>query len=91
MIRNNSRKDKHRVDYDYKVGDKVMLLKHTGYKYETPYKSPFVITQCFENGAVILQCVAIKIMYNIRRIDPYKSDIKVEYFNPKNMANAVKI
>ena len=27
---------KHIVDYDYKVGDKVILINHTKYKYETP-------------------------------------------------------
>ena len=39
--RGNTRKNKHRVDYDYKVRDKFMLLNHTEYKYETPYKGPF--------------------------------------------------
>ena len=38
--RDNARENKHRVDYDYKVGDKFMLLNHTAYKYETPYKGP---------------------------------------------------
>ena len=32
-----------------------MITNHTAYKYETPYKFPFVITQCFNNGAVNLQ------------------------------------
>ena len=32
-----------------------MLTNHTAYKYETPYKGPFVITQCFTNGTVHLQ------------------------------------
>ena len=44
--RDNARKNKHRVDYDYKVGDKVMLTNHNTYKNETPYKGPFVVTQC---------------------------------------------
>ena len=42
--RDNTQDNKHRVDYDYKVRDKVMLTNHTSYKYETPYKGPFVIT-----------------------------------------------
>ena len=46
IIRDNTRQNKHRVDYDYKVGGKVMLANYTGYKYETPYKVPFVITKC---------------------------------------------
>ena len=54
--RDNARENKNRVDYDYKVGDTVMLLNHTAYKYETPYKVPFVITQCFINGGVTIWC-----------------------------------
>ena len=75
--RDNTQDNKHRVDYDYKVRDKVMLTKHTAYKYDTPYKGPFVITQCITNGTLSLQCGAIKIKYNIRHIKPYKSDTKV--------------
>ena len=33
----------------------------------------------------MLQCGSIQITYNICRIKSYKSDTKVEYFNPKNM------
>ena len=45
--RDNDRENKHRVDYDYKVEDKVMLTDHTSYKYEMPYKGPFIITHYF--------------------------------------------
>ena len=89
--RDNARKNRHRVDYDYKVGDKVMLTNQTSYKHETPYKDPFVITQCFTNGTVNLQHGAIQIKYNIRCIKPYKLDTKVEYFNSKNMDDAINI
>ena len=87
----NTRENKHRVDYDYKVGNKLMILNCTAYKFERPYKGPFVITQCFTNGAIMLQCGAIKIKYNIHRIHPYKLDTKVEDFNPKNVDDAVNI
>ena len=40
---------------------------------------------------VLLQCGAVKIRYNICCINPYKSDGKVEDFNPKNMDDAVNI
>ena len=66
------------VDHDYKVGDKIMHDNHAGYKYETPYKGPFVITQCWTNGTVTLQCGAIKIRCNIRRIKPYTYDTNFE-------------
>ena len=58
-----------------------MLTNHTVYKYETPYKGPFVVTQCFTNGMVTLQYGVTQIQYNIHRIKPYKLDTKVEYFN----------
>ena len=31
--KDNRRKNRHRVDYDYKVGDDIILTKHTEYKY----------------------------------------------------------
>ena len=86
-----ARENKNRVDYDYKVGDKVMLLNHTAYKYETRYKVPFVITKCFTDGSAMLQYGSIQITYIIGHIKPYKSDTKVEYFNPKKMDAAVNI
>ena len=58
-----------------------MLTDHAAYKYETPYTGPFLITQCFANGTVKLQCGAIKITYNICRIKPSKLDTKFEGYN----------
>ena len=89
--RDNARENRHRVEYDYKVGDNVMLTNHTAYKYETPYKGPFVRTQCFTNGTLNLQYGPIKIRYNIRQIKLYKSDTKVEYFNSINISDYVNI
>ena len=43
--RDNTRENKHIVDYEYKVRDKFMLTNHTVYKYEMPYKGPFLITR----------------------------------------------
>ena len=87
----NTLENKYRVNHDYKVGDKFMLIYHTAYKYETPYKIPFVITQCLTNGTVNLQCGAIKIKYNICRIKPYKSGTKLKDYNSINMYDAVNI
>ena len=52
--KDNNRQNKNRVDYDYKVGDKVMLNSHTAYKYETLYKVLFVMKKCFTNDTVML-------------------------------------
>ena len=68
-----------------------MLTNHTIYKHETQYKGPFLIAQCFTNGMVMLQCGAIQITYNIRHINPYKSDTKDEDFNPRKMYDAINI
>ena len=83
--KDNIHKNKNRVEYDYKVRDKFMLNKHTKYKYETPCMGPFLITRCFTNGTVNLQCDAIQIKYNICRINPYNYYTNVEYVNPQNI------
>ena len=56
-----------------------MLNNNAAFKYEMTYKVPFYITQCCTNGIVTLRYGAIKIRYNIRCIQPYTSDTKVEY------------
>ena len=81
--KDNTCKNKHRIEYDHKVGDDVMLTKYTAYKYETPYKGPFVIIRCWNNGTVSLQIGTTEIRYNISRIKRYKYDNKVEYFTSK--------
>ena len=55
------------------------------------YKSPFVITNCFNNVTVKLQCGVIEIKYIIRRIEPYKYDTNVEDIKSKIMWEDVNI
>ena len=50
-----------------------------------------MITQCFTNGTVHLQYGGTQIKHNIRRINPYKSDTKVEDLNSINMSDGVNI
>ena len=76
--KDNIRKNNKTFDHDYKVGDKVMLANNAAYKYETPYKWTFVITQCWTNSTVKIQCGLIQISNNILRIGPYTSDTNVE-------------
>ena len=68
-----------------------MLTNHTAYKYKTPYKVTFAIKQCFTNGTVNLQCGAVQIKYNIRRIKSSKSDTKLDIFSSKNMSDDINI
>ena len=65
--------NRNQVDHDYIVLNKVMLPNHVAYKYETPYKGPFVTTRCTVN----LKYGPIKIRHNIHRIKPYKYDTKL--------------
>ena len=68
-----------------------MINNSATYKYETPYKGKFLITQCFNNIMVTLKCGAMKITYNIRLIKPYRSDTNVENFTVENMYDDVSI
>ena len=58
-----------------------MLNNRSAYKYETTYKGPFLINQCWTNSIVILQCGTIQIRYNIHCIKTYTSDTNVEDIN----------
>ena len=49
------------------------------------------MTLCFTNDTVNLQCGPTKIRYNIRRINPYKLDTKVEYSISINISDDVSI
>ena len=65
-----------------------MLNNNAAYKYETPYKGPFVITT---NVEVALQCGAIKIRHNICCINPYTYDTNVKHITPENIYDNVNI
>ena len=56
-----------------------MLANNAEYKYEMPYKYPFVITQCCTNITVTLQCGLIQISHNLCRVGPYTYDTNVEH------------
>ena len=67
------KQNKKRWNYDYKVGQKV-LIKNKGHrKMEAPTEGPFTIVQVYTNGTVALQRrnnVLERI--NIRRLSPFK-------------------
>ena len=60
-----------------------MIDTRNAHKYETSYKSPFVITQLWTNGAFTLQCGGMKIRHNVHRVKPHTSNTNVEYINSK--------
>ena len=70
---NNARENLRRIDFDYTVGNKV-LLKKDGIlrKAEDKNVGPYVITQVHTNGTVRIQRGNISERLNIRRLIPFK-------------------
>ena len=56
-----------------------------------PYKGPFVIFKCWNNGKVTLKYGLTKSWYNIHQNNPYTYDTNVEDINPENMYDDVNI
>jgi hypothetical protein len=65
--------DKSRVDWDYKVGDEILLRKDGILcKSESPFETkPLTITQVHTNGTVRAQHGTSSERFNIRRVTPY--------------------
>ena len=59
------------IPYKYKVGDKVLLRKGTGNKYEIPFSGPHLVTNVNDNGTIGAQKGAVTDTVNIRRVFPY--------------------
>jgi len=75
-IQNNAKENRKRLNYEYKVGDKVLIVFK---KYErkakitpsTYSRGPFTIVKIFGNGTVRLQCGSYIDTVSIRCITPY--------------------
>ena len=75
--RDNERENKRRIDYDYKVGDQVLIVKDGILrKSESKFgKQPWTITTVHTNGTIRVQCGTKSERINIRRVTPYTEDI----------------
>ena len=70
--KSNTLENKRRLDYDYKVNDKVLIIKKGIIrKVEDPNEGPYTITQVHTNGTVRIQRGAISERLHIRRLHPY--------------------
>ena len=68
----NVRENKHQKEHNYKIGDKVLVIKDGVFrKVEDPNEGPYTITQVHTNGTVRIQRGAISERLNIRRLYPY--------------------
>jgi hypothetical protein len=77
---NNARETEGRIDYDYKVGQKVLLRKE-GILHNAEslwHKRPRLITKVHTNGTITVQCGNIVDRNNIRRVKPFEKDLDNE-------------
>ena len=74
--RNTERENTRRIDYDYKIGDQVLIAKDGILrKSESKYgKDPWTITTVHTNGTIRVQRGTKSERINIRRVTPYIED-----------------
>jgi hypothetical protein len=73
----NEPKNAKRIDYDYKVRDKVLVITEGSlHKAESNYsKEPWTITTVHANGTIRIQCGTRMERLSIRRVQPFTDDI----------------
>ncbi len=74
---NNTRENKSRIDYDYKVGQKVLLRKEGILRNAESrwHKKPWLITSVHTNGEITVQCGNKMERINIRRAKLFEEDL----------------
>jgi hypothetical protein len=77
--RNNKRENNKRVDYDYKVGDKILIRKDGILrKAESIWKKEsWTITTVHTNGTIRIQCGTKSERINIRRVTPFSEELLI--------------
>ncbi len=75
--RSNKRENSTCVDYDYKVGDKILIRKDGILrKAESIWrKDPWTITTVHTNGTIRIQCGTKSERINIRRVTSFSEDL----------------
>jgi hypothetical protein len=73
----NQHENAKRIDYDYKVGDKVLVINEGILrKAESAYgKEPWTITTVHTNGTIRIQRKTKMELLSIRRVQPFTDDI----------------
>ena len=68
----NSKENKSRIDWDYNIGDKILLTDGDIHrKLDCPTKGPFIVKRVHANGTLTLQMGVETDRVNIRRCQPY--------------------
>ena len=75
--KNNQSENKKRKEYDYQVGQKVLIKIEQSRKYgKNPYKGPYEVVKINNNGSVQTKSLigrgAVYQPYNLRTLHPYK-------------------
>ena len=80
---NNKRKNKKRLDYAYKVGDKILIVKDGIFrKAESPkQKEPWAITTVHTNGTIRVDCGTKSEQIHVQRVEPFLKITKLENRN----------
>jgi hypothetical protein len=75
--RGNQRENTKPIDYDYKVGDKVLVINEDILRNaESAYgKEPWTITTGYTNGTIRVQCRTKTERLSIWRVEPFTDDI----------------
>ncbi len=75
----NELENKTHVDYDYKVGEKVLIQKDRILrKAESKWiKEPWTIMTVHTNGTIKIQCGTKSERVNIRRVTPFSEEIPI--------------
>ena len=72
----NKRENKTRVDFDYKVGDKILICKDGILrKAESKWTEPWTIMTVHTNGTIRIQCGTKLERINIRRVTPFSEEL----------------
>ncbi len=76
----NARENEGRIDYDYKVGQKVLLQKEDILRNAESrwHKKPWLITTVHTNGTIMVQRGKKVERMNIRRVKPFIDDLDNE-------------
>jgi hypothetical protein len=77
---NNACENEGRIDYDYKVGQKILLRKK-GIHLQSEsmwHKKPWLIMSVHTNGTITVQCGNKIDRMNIRRVKPFEEDLDNE-------------
>jgi hypothetical protein len=86
---NNAHENKGRIDYDYKVGQKVLVRKEgILHKSESMWhRKPWLITTVHTNGTITVQRGNKLERMNIRRVKPFIENLDNEYIIIKVQVN----